>query len=359
MKEFIDLSGGDPDIEAPASVIETAVEAIRKGGAGTHYSGRTPHPKKFQEAVVKYYSTVGPEYDPRNVIPTAGGSAALYIALATILDRGDEALLWTPHYAGHPWILDEMGVKMNLAPLHRDTGYHPDVDRLQEYVTEGTRAIVLCNPANPTGTVFTEHELNAIGEVAVDQDLAVISDEIYLHYVYSPSKFVAPSNLSSLRDRTINVMSFSKTFSMTGWRLGYTILPDMYREKAQRVARMIAARPATFTLIAGTTALTGDFSYVEQRRAEYQRRRDYFVKAMNELGLYCHLFEGAFYAWVDAASTGLGSRDFVSRLKAAENVELSPGGMFGDDSHIRVPLVQPVPVLEEVVTRMSRFLGSL
>jgi aspartate/methionine/tyrosine aminotransferase len=359
MKDFIDLSGGDPEIEAPNTVIETALRAIKDGGKGTHYSGRTPHPKAFQEAVVEYYSTVGPEYRPRNVIPTAGGSAALYIALATTLDRGDEALLWSPFYAGHPWILDEMEVKMNLAPLNRETGYHPDMDNIQEYITEGTRAIVLCNPANPTGTVFTEEELKAIVEVAIDQDLAIISDEIYLHYVYHPAKFVAPSSFPSLRERTINVMSFSKTFSMTGWRLGYLILPDEYREKAQRVARMIAARPATFTLMAGTAALKGDFSYVKKRQVEYKKRRDYFVKAMNDLGLYCHLFEGAFYAWVDASSTGLSSRDFVAHLKKAENMELSPGGMFGDDSHIRVPLVQPVPILEDAVDRISRFLDSL
>ena len=358
-KEFINLSGGDPDVEAPSWVIETAIKSIRKGGPGTHYSHVTSIPQEFQKAVVRYYSTIGPQYEPKDVLPTAGGSAALYIALASTLKKGDEALLWNPVYAGHPWILDEMGIKMNLAPLNPETNYHPNLDNLEDYITPKTRAIILCNPANPTGTVFKKNELKAIGDLAIDKDLTIISDEIYLHYVYPPHKFTAPSSLPDLRERTINIMSFSKTFSMTGWRLGYAIIPENYMKKAQATARMIAARPATFTLEAGTAALNGDFSYVNERREEYQKRRDYFIPAINEIdGLSTHLFEGAFYAWINAKSTEQKSYDFVNRLKEKENVELSPGGMFGDDTYIRVPLTQPIPVLKDVVRRLKMFLKN-
>jgi len=359
-KDFINLSGGDPDVEAPSWVIEAAIKSIKKGGPGTHYSHVTSIPQEFQESVVKYYSSIGPRYESKDVLPTAGGSAALYIALASTLKKGDEALLWNPVYAGHPWILDEMGIKMNLAPLNPETNYHPDLETLENYITPKTKAIILCNPANPTGTVFTKNELKAIGDHAKDKDLAIISDEIYLHYVYPPYKFTAPSSLSGLQERTINVMSFSKTFSMTGWRLGYSIIPETYMKKAQAVARMIAARPATFTLEAGSAALNGDFKYVEERRNEYQKRRDHFISAVNQIeGLSTHLFEGAFYAWINAKSTGLKSYDFINRLKEKENVELSPGGMFGDDTYIRVPLTQSVSVLKDVIERMKKFMKTL
>ncbi len=168
--------------------------------------------------------------------------------------------------------------------------------------------------------------------------------------------------MKELKERTINIMSFSKTFSMTGWRLGYAIVPERYLDKANKINALTAPRPATVVYAAGTAALRGSMSYVDERRQEYDRRRKYFCKARDELdGLDCHLFEGAFYAWFNARSYGLGSEEFVKRFEEAENVGLSPGHRFGvnTDGFIRGPLVQPVPVLKDVVGRLERFLGTL
>ena len=359
--DFINLSGGDPDCEAPPWAIEATMNAIKEGGRWTHYAVMTDVQKQFQQAVVYYYKQFGPEYEPKNVVPTAGSSAALYIALASVLSRGDEVLLWNPFYAGHKWILDEMGVKMNLAPLIPETNYHPEVESLHEHITKKTKAVIICNPANPTGTVFTEKELKTIGDHAVDNDLTIFADEIYLHFIYDDNKFVSTASIGDLYDRTINIMSFSKTFSMTGWRLGYDIMPESYLEKANKIRRMTGPRPAVFIYAAGIAALRGDFGYVEKRREAYDERRKYFVNAINEIGFPCHLFEGAFYAWFDARKTELTSNEFVSRLHDKENVLLSPGSMFGcdTDGFIRVPLVKPVPVLEDVINRIERFSESL
>ena len=360
-KDFIKLTGGDPDVEAPSWVIETALNAIKEGGQWTHYAGNEI-PMRFKEAVVDYYKMFGPEYAPENVIPAAGSSAALYIALSTVLDDGDEVLMWSPSYAGHYRILREIGVKASVAPLKREAGYHPDLDTLEDYISPDTKAVLICNPNNPTGTVFTREELKAIGDIAVDYDLALFSDEIYLHFVYDDNEFVSTASLDGLYDRTLNIMSFSKTFSMTGWRLGYIIVPDQYLEKATALAALTAPRPATFIYAAGTSALRGSLSYVDERREAYDARRRYFCKAVDDIeGLSCHLFEGAFYAWIDARKYGLGSEEFVSKLQEAENVALSPGHRFGvdTDGFVRVPLVQPVPVLEDVVERLDRFVHSL
>jgi aminotransferase len=258
-------------------------------------------------------------------------------------------------------MLKDMGVKLNLADLPREKKYHMDLDSLDKCVTPKTKAILVCNPNNPTGTVYTRKEIEAVGELAEKRDLVIFSDEIYLHYVYDDKKFVAPSTIGNLRERTINIMSFSKTFSMTGWRLGYVIVPQKYLAKAQTVARLTAPRPATFVYAAGTACLRGDFKYVDERRQEYKARRDYFCKAINDMGMPCHMFEGAFYAWFDARKYQIKSKDFVERLEKAENVTLSDGSAFGtkQEGFIRVPMTQPVNVLKEVVGRIDNFVSKL
>jgi aminotransferase len=356
--KFINLSGGDPDAEAPKWAIDAILNAIKDGGEWTHYPHMTNHPEQFKTAVVDYYKQFGPEYKTKQILPTSGSTAALYIALASVLKEGDEALLWNPFYAGHKWILDEMGVKMNLAPLDPEKKYRPKLDEIVDKITPKTKAIIICSPSNPTGTVFNEKELKYITNLAIENDLAILSDEIYLHYVYDDSKFISTASLSEeVKDRTFNIMSFSKTFSMTGWRLGYNIVPERYLERAKKIFRMTSARPATFVYAAGIAALTGDFGYVEKRRKIYQTRRDYFCKAINDLGFPCHKFEGAFYSWFDARSTGLGSQEFVDRLHKDENCLLSPGSWFGTDTEgfIRVPLVKDILILEDVVDRIKRF----
>jgi len=360
-KPYVKLNAGDPDVEAPKCAIDAVLEAIKKGGDWTHYGGNEI-PKQFREAVVDYYKKwIGPVYKESQVIPVAGSSAALYIAMASVLKEGDEILLWEPSYSNHYVMLRDMGIKMKIAELPRENKYHMDLDKLESYVSKKTKAVLVCNPNNPTGTVYKKKEIKAVGDLAEDHDLAIFSDEIYLHYVYDDNKFVAPSTIENLKERTINIMSFSKTFSMTGWRLGYVIVPDRYLEKAQIVAKVTAPRPATFIYPAGVACLRSDFKYVDERRKEYAARRDFFTKAIDDMGMPCHKFEGAFYAWFDARKYGLKSDEFIEKLEKVENVSLSSGSAFGtkQEGFIRVPMTQPIPVLKDVVERVEHFTSKL
>jgi len=360
-KPYVKLNAGDPDVEAPKSAVDAVLEAIKKGGNWTHYGG-VEIPKQFRLAVVDYYKKwIGPEYKESQVIPVAGSSAALYIAMASVLKEGDEIILWEPSYSNHYVMLKDMGIKMRIPELLRENKYHMDIDKLSNYVTKKTKAILVCNPNNPTGTVYKKNEIEVVGDLAEDNDLAIFSDEIYLHYVYDNNKFVAPSTIGNLRERTINIMSFSKTFSMTGWRLGYVIVPDKYLASAQTVARITAPRPATFIYPAGVACLRSDFKYVDERRKEYSARRDYFTKAIDDMGMPCHKFEGAFYAWFDARKYGLKSDEFIARLEKEENVTLSSGAGFGtkQEGFIRVPMTAPIPVLKDVVERVRSFTAKL
>jgi aminotransferase len=362
-KEKILLYIGDPDVEAPDYVFEATYEKMKEGGDWTHYGSQTDKPAGFRNAVVDYYKKFsGVEYDQSSVIPCVGSSAALNIAFRTILNEGDEILMFEPTWSGYFARLNGLGVKQNFVQLEKENAYHPDIDAIAEAVTPKTKAVLVCNPNNPTGTVFTPEELRGIGDLAVDHDLGIYSDEVYLHFVYDDNKFTSMASLSEkVRDRTINIMSFSKTFSMTGWRLGYIIVPEMYEAKAKKITSMAAPRPPTFIYAAGEAALGGDFQYVDEIRAVYDARRKYFCKAANSIeGLECDLFEGSFYAWIDARSTGLGSQEFVDKFAEAENVYLSPGHLFGpkQDGMLRVPLCQKMPVLVESIARLERFMAS-
>jgi aspartate/methionine/tyrosine aminotransferase len=360
-KTEIRLNAGDPDVEAPQYAINEALKAIIEGGKYTHYPHYSGIPEKFNEEVVAYYKRfTGVEYETKNVLPAAGSSAALYTALAAVLEKGDEILMFTPYYSGHARIFKGMGVKTNIVPLKKELGYHPDPEDIKAAVTKKTRGVLLCNPSNPTGTVFTEAECKVIGDASVDNDMAIFADEIYLHFTYDDNKFVPIAALSeAYKERTLAIMSFSKTFSMTGWRLGYDIVPEKYLEKAKMIAGLTAPRPATFVFSAGIACLQGDFKYVDERRAEYKKRRDYFCKAVGDLGWPSHMIEGAFYAWFDITSTGQNSLEFLAKLKAEQNVALSPGSNFGADGFIRVPLIRPVPVLKDVVSRLKEFKAGL
>lgn len=358
-KSFLNLDSGDPDIEAPKCVKEAIIKALKEGGAWTHYGGKDI-PRQFQETVVDYYKTIGPEYKPENVIPTAGSSIALYMVLTTVFDKGDEILLWEPSYSGHYSLLKNMGIKMSVAPLKEETGWHPDMDTLQEYVSPKTKGVLICNPNNPTGTVFKKEELQAVGDLAVDHDLTIFSDEIYLHFVYDDNKFVSTASLDGLKERTINIMSFSKTFSMTGYRLGYTIVPDKYIEKVT-LAHDLATRPTTFVYAGGIAALKSDFTYVEKRKKTYEERVDYICNALNEVdGISCIPSEGAFYAWFNIKDLGIGSDEFCTRLRK-EEVGMRPGKRFGlkTDHYVRAALVRPVSELKEVVAKVKNVVNSL
>jgi len=364
MKENINIGSGDPDFEAPQKVVDAAVETLREGGRWTHYSHirRNPTQDNFLGAVVDYYKGLGPTYGLEQVIPTAGSGAALAIAMATLLEEGDEMLMFEPAFMGYFGNLKALGVKPVLAPLDEATGFHPDIETLGEYVTPKTKAILLCSPNNPTGTVLTPEETQGIADIAIEHDLGVIADEIYLHYIFDDNVFTSISGLKGMKERTINVMSFSKTFSMTGWRLGYALVPEPLLGKAKEKAGLNSAVPATFVHAAGAVALRECWDYVDEKREEYLKRRNYFCDAVNGIdGLSCSRPEGGFYAWVKIAGTGLGSKEFVERLAEKENLNVTPGFVFGGnrDDYLRIALVRPVPVLEQAVERLRGFVGSI
>ena len=358
---FLRNSSGDPDFEAPPHVKEAAIKAIQEGGKWTHYASAESQ-QEFKEAVVKYYSKYGVKYDPSWVYPTAGSGTALNVVIAGLLKPGDECLVFDPTFGTHFRTPPYFGAKVVYIPLNKGF-YHmdPDPDELRKRVTDKAKMLILCNPNNPAGTVYTKEELEAIAEVAREKNFIVLADEIYNEFIYDGRKHVSIASLDGMKERTVLVMSFSKTFAMTGWRLGYYVAPPELTERMGRIP--VGAASATFVLKAGAAALTGPFDAVRKMCEEYDKRRRFFVKRMNEIdGFSCHMFEGAFYAYPDIKELGVSSAKFVEELANREKVQISDGSNFGPEvakGHLRIPLVKSIEILETIASKMERLTKTL
>ena len=363
------LAGGDPNFASPPHIRDACIKAIIEGY--THYAPTAGIPE-FKEAIVDYYAKFGVRYDPSQIFASAGGSAALHIPLAGLLKPGDEAIVFDPSYAHYFEEPPTLGAKVVPVPLS-EPGFHLDPEDLKKRVTDKSKMIIICNPSNPTGTVFTRDELKAIADVAIDNDLVVVSDEFYSEFVYDGREYTAISSLDGMKERTIVVIGATKMFAFTGWRLACTITPEEYHHV--RPPRFSAARPSTFVQVAGAVGFRAMLEplgkgVMKEWVEEYDRRRRVFCSRLDEIdGVSCHTFEGAFYAYPDVSSFGVSVQEFVERLMKEEKLNVANGERFGGVrflgekslayGHIRPALVQDVDVLEEAADRIERFTKSL
>jgi aspartate/methionine/tyrosine aminotransferase len=294
------------------------------------------------------------------VIVTPGSTTALYLSLIGTLTRGDEVVFIEPYYMGYTSFVKYLDLKVIPVHLQEERRFHPDMEELREKVTSKTKIILLCSPNNPTGTVFNEKELNEIAEVAEEKDILIISDEIYDQFTWDGTKHHSIAALPSVRDRTIVIMSFSKTFAMTGWRMGSIMADEEIVRPLRRVP--IGGRPATFIQRAGLSALNGPWEPVEKFRIEYKKRIDYLVKRLNEIeGISCESPEGAFYLFPNFEAIGLKSIEFCEGLLDEEKLAAVPGIAFGatGEYHMRIPLVRPVEFLEKCAAALERYVDKV
>jgi aspartate/methionine/tyrosine aminotransferase len=361
------LRGGDPNFATPAHIRDAAIKAIIEGY--THYAPSEGIPE-LREAIANYYSKYGVKYNPDQIMVTSGGSPALHMVNVSMLEPGDEVLVFDPSFSRYFGEPPTLGATVVPVPLQK-TGYHLDPDDLNSRITKKSKMIVLCNPNNPTGTVYSKNELKAISEISIDNDLVVVSDEFYNEFVYDDKEHIAISSLDGMRERTFVLVGGTKMFNFTGWRLASLILPKEHYDYVKKKTRFIGVRPATFVQRAGAVAFeamsTKYGKYImNAHKEEYDRRRKFFCNRMNEIeGISCHTFEGAFYAYPDISSFGVPVSKFIDDLEREEGVLVGNGeghggvSVIGDKSiargHIRPALVQDVDVLEEAANKIERF----
>jgi aminotransferase len=360
LEGLINLGAGDPDFNQPELINNAVLEAMKRGDTHYAFDGNP----EFKVAIAEYYKKYGVEVNPvSQVLITSGGSQAIFQAFGAILNPGDEMLIMDPAYQGYNSPTAYFGAKMTRAKLvkNRNGLFRPNLDNIRNAITDKTKALLICNPDNPVGTVYTQEELEGIAELAVEKDIIVISDEIYTEFVWGGHIHRPIINISGMWERTMVLMSFSKTFAWTGCRAGYIIAGPELMKLISNVPIGICGVPVPFQK-AGSVALAEGWDFVEEMRHAYKKRINYMVPRLNEIeGVKCPYPDGAFYLFADISQLGMPSMKFSQDLFQNEKVRCAPGIQYGEggEGHVRFALVKPVEELAEAADRIERFVKNL
>jgi aspartate/methionine/tyrosine aminotransferase len=355
-RSVIHLEIGEPDFETPRHIIEAGKKALDEGW--THY-GPTPGYNDFREIIANYVSTTrGIQAGVENVCVVPGGKPILFFPMLALLERGDEVIYPNPGFPIYESMIRFLGAKPVPIPLLEERSFSFDLKKLKERISDKTKLLILNSPQNPTGGVIPEEDIAAIARLVRKRDLIVLSDEIYsrIYYGDAPKSI---SNYPGMADKTIILDGFSKTYAMTGWRLGYGVMPAWLAEAVGKLMVNSNSCTASFTQRAGMAALTGPQGDVDKMVAEFRRRRDAFVSGLNKLpGFRCQAPEGAFYAFPNIKDTGWKSKDLANALLDKAGVACLSGTAFGayGEGYLRFSIANSLDNLNEALRRMENFL---
>ena len=352
--DVINLGGGDPDFDTPSHIVDAALEALRQGH--THYVSSAGLRGLRAAIADKLREENGLEFDPdAEIIVTPGAKLALFAAIMATVEEGDEVLILDPAWVSYvPCVQLAGGVPVHI-PLSAEDGFRVTDARLRPKLTPRSKLLIVNSPNNPTGRVLTREELEAVVKVALENDLLVLSDEIYEKILYDGHQHISIGSLPDMLDRTIVINGFSKAYAMTGWRLGYVAAKGPLAKEILKVQQHSVTCASSFTQYAGIAALTGPQYAVFQMVEEYRRRRDLITEGLNSLpGISCHQPEGTFYAFPDISATGMSSIEFADMLLSKARVAVTPGIAFGDsgEGHVRISFANSTQLIEKAIKRM-------
>ncbi len=359
-RSIIHLQIGEPDFDTPAQVREAAKQALDDGA--THYAPFAGIPALRNAIAADVALRKGVTVDPSQVFVTVGGKGVMLYAILGLVNPGDEVLVPDPGYPIYESLTRFVGATPIPIPIRMEHDFRLDVDELEHLITPRTRVLFINSPANPTGGVLTREDLTRIAVLAVEHDLWVVSDEIYGRILYDGHEHVSIASLPGMADRTIILDGFSKTFAMTGWRLGYAVVPpSLVATYGQLVINTISCAP-TFAQIGAVVALTGPQDDVEMMVDEFKARRDLVVDGLNAIpGIRCAQPVGAFYVFPSIAGTSLSGQELADRLLQEVGVCVLPGTAFGGigTEHIRISYANSRENLTEALRRIDAFVGGL
>ncbi|MAS33306.1 MAG: aspartate aminotransferase [Anaerolineaceae bacterium] len=360
-KDVIALAGGDPDFDTPEHIIQAAFAAIEDGA--THYPPTKGTPAALEAIANKTARENGIQVDAKTqILITPGAKWAIYLALAAITNPGDEIIYLEPVWVSYPPMITLAGgtpVPVSLSPADNFT---VTAEQLRAHVTPNTKAIMVNSPCNPTGRVLTEAEVQAVVEVATENDLFVIADEIYEHLIFDGRSNISIASLPGMAERTITVNGLSKAYAMTGWRLGWLVASPDIIKLAGKLSSQTVSSAATFTMAATAAALNGPQDCVADMRDAYQKRRDFMVKALNEIeGVHCRSIEGAFYLFPSFPGSSKNSLELADALLDKAGIAGTPGIGFGaaGEGHVRFSIATAMSDLEKAVERLAKVAHEL
>lgn len=358
--DVIHLEIGQPDFQTPSNIMEAADKAMAQGYTGY---GPTLGYNELRKTVAEYakkYKNVDADFENVAIVP--GGKPTMFFTMLTLVRPGDEVIYPNPGFPIYESCIKfAEGVPVPL-PIMADNNFRLDIEKFKSLITPKTKLIIINSPCNPTGGVFEKEDILAMAEILKDRpDIFILSDEIYDRLVFEGKAFSIAS-LPEFKDRTLVLDGFSKSYALTGWRIGYCIANKDIIKQFEMIMVNSVSCTCSFTQMAAIEALTGPQDSVDEMRAEFKKRRDWLVDALNKIeGISCKLPRGAFYAFPDISSFGLSSKEFADRLLDEEGVALAWGTSFGEygEGHIRISYATSLDNLKEAVNRIKCFTERL
>lgn len=361
LEDVISFTVGEPDFQTPDNIVKAAIKALENGEHRyTPNAGIMP----LREAIAKTTKmSHGLDYSPENqVIVTAGGMEALMLTMLTILDAGDELILGDPCWTNYSRQALICSATPKFVSVRAENNFTFDPDDLEAAITDKTKAFLINSPANPTGGIASRELLEKLAAIAVKHDLYVIADEVYARLVYDGEMPCSIATLPGMQERTIIINSFSKTYAMTGWRVGYALGPSEVISNMVKLQENVAACVNSAAQYGALAALEDPQDEVDKMVASYGRRRELIMKEFETIkGLHCFAPQGAFYAFVDISETGMKASDFATDLLEKERVIVVPGHAFGTDSdrYIRLSFATSDEAITEGCARIRKYMDNL
>jgi len=359
--EGIDVCGfgaGEPDFDTPEH-IKAAAEAALESGF-TKYTPSSGTPELRQAIADKFAADNKLAYKPSQIIVSNGAKHSCYNAILATCQPGDEVIIPAPYWLSYPEMVRLAGADPVFVQTKEENGWKMTADEFQDAMTPRTKMVIINSPGNPTGSVYTRQELEGIIEVAADEEILILSDEIYEKLVYDDVEHVSVASLPGAFDLTITVNGFSKAYAMTGWRLGYLGAPESIAKAIDAIQSHSTSNPCSFAQKGGLAAIKGDQQLVSDMREEFNLRRNYMVNRIAAIPRVSVVKpQGAFYVLMNIGRLGLNSTNFADRLLSKHHVAVVPGVAFGNDATIRLSYATSMDVIKKGLDRLEEFCKTL
>jgi aspartate aminotransferase len=360
--EGIDVCGfgaGEPDSDTPEHIKKAAIDALEAGF--TKYTPSAGIPELRQAIAEKFAADNGLSYRAAQIIVSNGAKHSCYNAILATCQPGDEVIIPAPYWVSYPDMVRLVGAEPVIVPTSERNGWKMRAEDFENAMTPRTKMLIMNSPGNPTGSVYTREELQGIVDVAAEEDIYILSDEIYEKLVYDDAKHVSIASLSKeAYDLTITVNGFSKSYAMTGWRLGYLAAPEAVARAVDSIQSHTTSNPSSFSQYGGLAALRGDQQPLADMREEFDMRRNYMFDRVSKISNVTAVKpQGAFYVLVNISQLGLTSQNFADRLLSKANVAVVPGAAFGDDRTIRLSYATSIDVIKKGLDRFQDFCRTL
>jgi len=358
MTNVIAMGRGDPDFHTPQHIVDAAKKAIDENQH--HYTPPNGLPALRTAIAADLKKEYGLDYTGDEIVVTAGVQESITLLMLALVNPGDEVMITSPRFTTYDTAVGFAGGIPVPVPTFEKDDFALDINEIESRITPKTRMFVLVSPNNPTGAVTPPDVIRKIADLAIKHDIIIVSDEIYAKIIYDGHEHLSIATIPGMKERTITLNGFSKTYAMTGWRVGYLAAPADFVTRVTEVRHTLSINTCTVSQYAALAAVTGPFEPVQAMIDAYTERRAYLLPALDEMGLTYGVPGGAFYVYINVAGTGMTTPEFCEKLLRETGVMLFPGTMFGDHNpnYIRMSFLQPLDKIKDAVARMKDFMAK-